>query len=188
MKKPEIASTVVDLGGLICDCVRRCGRPGGRVPLTSRPRPSNQVFTVCDCHQPKKAAIAGLAASFPSHENAHKAVGVLNQERSQRLPWCLALAPALGCSAKDEVNVFLGALRQRPPSAVQPRNKSTSSLVPRVSARPQLLSQGRSQRLPWCLASALASSCSAKEEDYVFIGALRQCPPSAARQVRRLRT
>ena len=105
---------------------------------------------------------------------------LLSQGRSQRLHWCLASVPALSCSAKDEVNVFIGALRQRPPSAAQPRTKSTSSLVPCVSARPQLLSQGRSQRLHWCLASVPALSCSAKDEVNVFIGALRQCPPSAA--------
>ena len=149
---------------------------------------------------------------------------LLSQGRSQCLPWCLASAPAPSverdsCSAKEEVNAFLGALRQHPPqsgegqllsqgrsqclpwclaststpewsgTAAQPRNRSMPSLVPCVSACPQcgegqLLSQGRSQCLPWCLASAPApsverDSCSAKEEVNAFLGALRQYPPQS---------
>ena len=96
------------------------------------------------------------------------------------------------CSAKEEVNTFLGALSQRPPpewrgTAALPRKKSTPSLVPWVSARPQsgegqLLCQGRSRHLPWCIGSAPAprverDSCSAKEEVDTFLGALSQRPP-----------
>ena len=65
---------------------------------------------------------------------------------------------------KNEVNTFLGALRQFPPpewrgTAAQPTKKSTPFMVPCVSARRQsgegqMLSQGRSQHLPWCLVSA----------------------------------
>ena len=122
---------------------------------------------------------------------------MLSQGRSQRLPCCLVSAPAPRvesdrCSAKEEVNACLVALCQHPPpewrgTAAQPRKKSTSSLVPCVSARPQsgegqVLRQGRSQHLPWCLASVPAprverDRCSAKEEVNAFIGALRQCPP-----------
>ena len=122
---------------------------------------------------------------------------MLSQGRSQRLPWCLASVPAPRvesdrCSAKKEVNTFIGALRQRPPpewrvTGAQPRKKSTPSLVPCVSARPQsgegqVFSQERSQHLPWCLASVPAprmesDRCSAKEEVNTFLGALRQCPP-----------
>ena len=83
---------------------------------------------------------------------------LLGQGRSQHLPWCLASAPVPtserdSCSAKEEVNAFLGALHQRPSpqrrgTAARQRKKSTSSLVPCVSARPhsgegQLLGQGR---------------------------------------------
>ena len=93
---------------------------------------------------------------------------------------------------KQEANAFLSALHQRPPpgwrgTAALPRKKSTHSLVPCVSTRPkggegQLLCQGRSQRILWCLASAPAprverDSCSAKEEVNAFLGALRQRPP-----------
>ena len=126
---------------------------------------------------------------------------LLCQGRSQRHPWCLAsaLAPSVerdSCSAKEEVNAILGVLRQRSPpawrgTAALPRKKSTSSLVSCVSARPQrgegqLLCQGRSQRHPWCLASALApsverDSCSAKEEVNVILGVLRQRSPPAWR-------
>ena len=54
---------------------------------------------------------------------------------------CVSIHPRVerdSCSAKEEVNAFLGALRQHPPQ----------------SGEGQLLSQGRSQCLPWCLASA----------------------------------
>ena len=222
---------------------------------------------------------------------------LLSQGRSQRLPWCPlsaptsewrgtaakprkkstpSLVPFVGihpreerdsCSAKEEVNAFLGALCQHPPqsgegqllsqgrsqrlpwcpvsaptperrgTAAQPRKKSMPSLVPCVSTHPreerdscsakedvnaflgalcqhppqsgegQLLSQGRSQRLPWCPLSAPTSewrgtaaqprkkstpslvpcvsthpreerdSCSAKEEVNAFLGALCQHPP-----------
>ena len=91
------------------------------------------------------------------------------------------------CSAKEEVDAFLGALCQRQPrewrgTAAQPRKKSTPSLVLCVSASPesgdgQLLSQGRSRRLPWCFVSAPAprverDSCSAKEEVDAFSASL----------------
>ena len=122
---------------------------------------------------------------------------LLSQGRSRRLPRCLVPAPAIGwerdsCSAKEEVDAFLGALCQRPPldgrgTAAQPRKKSTSSSVPCASARHwmgegQLLSKGRSRRLPRCLVPAPAirwerDSCSAKEEVDVFLGALCQRPP-----------
>ena len=116
---------------------------------------------------------------------------LLCQERSQRLPWCLVSAPAPrverdSCYAKKEVNAFLGALCQRPPpewrgtaatAAMPARKKSTPSLVPCVSTRPQsgegqLLRQERSQCLPWCLVSAPApkverDSCYVKKEAHV---------------------
>ena len=107
---------------------------------------------------------------------------------------CVSIHPRVerdSCSAKEEVNAFLGALRQHPwrGTAAQPRNRSMPSLLPCVSACPQcgegqLLSQGRSQCLPWCLASAPApsverDSCSAKEEVNAFLGALRQHPPQS---------
>ena len=60
---------------------------------------------------------------------------LLCQGRSQHLPRCLASAPAPrverdSCSAKEEVNTFLGALRQHPPqewrgTAARPRKKHT---------------------------------------------------------------
>ena len=93
---------------------------------------------------------------------------------------------------KIEVNAFLHALRQRSlpewrETAALLRKKSTPSLVPCVSAHPQsgegqLLCQGRSQHLPWCLASAPTprverDSCCAKKEVNTFLGALRQHPP-----------
>ena len=122
---------------------------------------------------------------------------LLSQGRSSRLPRCLGSAPAIGwerdsCSVKEEVHVFLGALYQRPPfdgrgTAAQSRKKSTSSSVPCISARHwmgegQLLSQGRSRRLPRCLVPAPAigwerDSCSATEEVHVFLDALCQRPP-----------
>ena len=112
---------------------------------------------------------------------------LLCQGRSQCLPWCLASPPSPrverdSCSAKDEVNAFLGALHHRPPpewrgTVALPRKKSTPSLVPCITALPQsgegqLLCQGRSQRLTWCLASPPAprverDSCSAKEETHL---------------------
>ena len=123
---------------------------------------------------------------------------MLCQGRSQRLPWCLASTPAIRVemdsrSAKEEVNAFLGALRQHQPSewrgtVALPRKKSTPSLVPCVntchqSGEGHLLCQGRSQRLPWCFASTPAirverDTCSAKEEVNAFLGALRQHQPS----------
>ena len=124
---------------------------------------------------------------------------LLSQGRSQRLPWCPVSAPTPerteraaqprkkstpslvpcvsthpreereSCSAKEEVNAFLGALCQHPPQ----------------SGEGQLLSQGRSQRLPWCPGSAPTperrerESCSAKEEVNTFLDALCQHPPQS---------
>ena len=92
-------------------------------------------------------------------------------EKSQRFPWCLALAPIPrvergSCSAKEEVNTFLGALRQCPSperrgTDALPRKKSTPSLMPCISARPQ---RGEGQML-------------CKEEVNTFLDALRQHPP-----------
>ncbi|KAI0224259.1 Protein DGCR6 [Lamellibrachia satsuma] len=71
-------------------------------------------------------------------------------------------------------------------TAAHPRKKSTPSLVPCASVRPQsgagqLLIQERSQRRPWCLAPASIprveqDSCSSKKEVNTVLGALRQRP------------
>ena len=136
--------------------------------------------------QPRKKSTPSLVLCVSARPQSGEGQ-VLSQGRSQRLPWCLASVPALRverdrCSAKEEVNAFLGALRQCPPpewrgTGAQPRKKSTPSLVPCVSARPQsgegqMFSQGRSQRLPWCLVSVPAprverDRCSAKEEAHI---------------------
>ena len=151
--------------------------------------------------------------------------GTAAQPRKKSIPSlvpCVSIHPRVerdSCSANEEVNAFLGALHQHPPqsgegqllsqgrsqclpwclasastpewsgTAAQPRNRSMPFLVPCVSACPhcgegQLLSQGRSQCLPWCLASAPApsverDSCSAKEEVNAFLGALHQHPPQS---------
>ena len=120
--------------------------------------------------QPRKKSTPSLVSCVSARPQSGEGQ-LLSQGRSQHLPWCLVSAPAPrverdSCSAKEEVNTFLGALCQHPPQ----------------SGERQLLSQGRSQHLPWCLVSAPAprverASCSAKEEVNTFIGALCQHPP-----------
>ena len=165
--------------------------------LCQRPTPEWRERTAA---LPRKKSMPSLVPCVSAQPQSGERGRLLCQGRSQCLPWCLVSAPNPrveredGCSAKEEVNAFLGALCQRPTpewrerTAALPRKKSMPSLVPCVSAQPQsgergrLLCQGRSQCLPWCLVSApnprveREESCSAKEEVNAFLGALCQRP------------
>ena len=141
-------------------------------PAPTRKKPTPSLVPCARAHPDKKEANAFLGALRQSPPR---------QERSQRLPWCLAPEPTptrkkptpslVPCARarpdKKEANAFLGALRQSPPR------------------------QERSQRLHWCLAPEPAPTrkkptpslvpCARarpdKKEANAFIGALRQSPP-----------
>ena len=115
---------------------------------------------------------------------------LLSQGRSRLLPLCPASAPAPrvernSCSAKEEVDSFLGVLRRRPPpewrgTVAQPRKKS-SFCVLRQRPPPGTVAQPRKKSSP-SLVSCVGARPQSGEEQLLSQGRSRLlpwCPASA---------